>query len=72
MAGRVTSFDEATGWGEIAADHEAGSVAGYPFHCTAVVDGTRTIAVDTPVTFSLAPGHRGVWEATGVVVLAGS
>jgi cold shock CspA family protein len=35
----------------------------YPFHCTAVADGTRTIAVGAPVSFRVAPGRMGRWEA---------
>ena len=62
LAGRVASFDDATGWGVVAAENGTD----YPFHCTAIADGTRTIEADTPVSFSLAPGHRGVWEAAGV------
>jgi cold shock CspA family protein len=37
--GTVTTFDEARGVGEIAADD--GTT--YPFHCTQIADGTRTI-----------------------------
>jgi cold shock CspA family protein len=36
------------------------------FHCTQIADGTRTIAVGTPVTFEVRPGQRGTWEATHV------
>ncbi len=65
MVGRVASFDAATGWGVIAA------VGGteYPFHCTAIADGTRSIEAAAQVTFWLAPGHRGVWEAAGIASL---
>jgi hypothetical protein len=35
----------------------------WPFHCTAVADGSRTIAVDTAVAFTLVPGRAGRWEA---------
>lgn len=62
MVGRVASFDDATGWGVIAAD----GGAEYPFHCTAIADGTRTVEAETQVSFWLAPGHRGVWEAAGI------
>jgi cold shock CspA family protein len=60
--GRVTSFDERRGIGEIAGDD--GAV--YPFHCTVIADGTRTIARDTPVEFEVVPGHLGRWEAARV------
>ncbi|WP_420619208.1 hypothetical protein [Candidatus Poriferisocius sp.] len=62
LIGTVVSFDGATGWGTIAA--EDGTA--YPFHCTAIADGTRTITAGIAVTLHLAPGHRGVWEAAGI------
>ena len=62
LTGRVASFDDATGWGVIAAD---GDVE-YPFHCTAIADETRTIEAGVAVTFQLVPGHRGQWEAAGI------
>ena len=62
LTGRVASFYDATGWGVIA----AGGGIEYPFHCTAIADGTRTIEAGSSVSFHLAPGHRGVWEAAGV------
>ncbi|WP_419928125.1 cold shock domain-containing protein [Candidatus Poriferisocius sp.] len=62
LTGRVASFDEATGWGVIAVD---GGIE-YPFHCTAIADGTRAIEVGAAVTFQLMPGHRGQWEAAGI------
>ena len=40
MDGVVTAFDEPRGLGTIDADGTA-----YPFHCTALLDGTRTVAV---------------------------
>jgi cold shock CspA family protein len=33
------------------------------FHCTAIADGTRTIAVGSPVTYEVVPGRLGLWEA---------
>jgi cold shock CspA family protein len=36
----------------------------YPFHCTAVADGSRTIATGTVVSFRVVPGRLGRWEAT--------
>jgi cold shock CspA family protein len=62
VRGRVTSFDEHRGVGEITADD--GAV--YPFHCTVIADGTRTIDIDTPVEFEVVPGLRGRWEAAAV------
>jgi cold shock CspA family protein len=61
-SGKVTTFDEARGVGEITADD--GKV--YPFHCTQIADGTRTIEVGTTVSFEVTPGHLGHWEATAI------
>jgi len=61
-AGRVTAFDEHRGLGEVAGDD--GTT--YSFHCTAITDGTRTIAVGTPVEFEIVAGHLGRWEAAAV------
>jgi hypothetical protein len=36
----------------------------YPFHCTQIADGTRTIDVGTAVTFEVRAGAMGRWEAT--------
>jgi cold shock CspA family protein len=65
VQGRVAEFDEARGLGVV----DAGGVT-YPFHCTALVDGTRTIEVGTEVTFGLRPGGMGRWEATAIERLA--
>jgi cold shock CspA family protein len=62
MQGRVSAFDEHRGLGEISADD--GVV--YPFHCTVIADGTRTIAVGTAVDFEVVAGHLGRWEASDV------
>ena len=62
MNGRVTSFDDGRGLGEITGDD--GTV--YPFHCTMIADGTRTIAVGTAVEFDVIAGHLGRWEAAAV------
>ena len=60
--GTVATFDEARGVGEITADD--GTT--YPFHCTQIADGTRTIQVGTAVSFEVTPGHLGHWEATAI------
>ena len=62
MNGTVTSFDEHRGLGEVTADD--GSV--YPFHCTVIADGTRTIAIGTSVEFEVIAGHLGHWEAAAI------
>jgi cold shock CspA family protein len=61
-SGRVATFDDFVGRGEI----EARGGMRFPFHCTAIVDGTRTIAPDTIVKFRLVPGPLGSLEATAV------
>lgn len=57
--GTVTAFDEAVGLGEVTA---AGGER-FPFHCTQIADGSRTIATGTAVTFTVLAGHHGRWEA---------
>jgi CspA family cold shock protein len=59
--GVVSEFDEQRGWGTV----ESGGRS-YPFHCTQITDGTRTIEVATTVTFDIHPGVGGTWEARAV------
>jgi CspA family cold shock protein len=59
--GRVTEFDEAAGLGVVS--DEAGTT--YPFHCTEIADGSRTIEVGTPVVFGLL-ARLGRWEAGSI------
>jgi cold shock CspA family protein len=61
-SGRVANFDDVVGRGEI----EARGGMRFPFHCTAIADGTRSIAPDTEVKFRLVPGPLGALEATAV------
>ena len=61
MNGTVVAFDEARGLGTIDADGTE-----YPFHCTALLDGTRTVAAGTPVAFKVRPAGMGQWEATEI------
>jgi len=67
VVGRVVSFDEARGLGEIEA--EAGWTLG--FHCTAITDGTRAISPGTAVAFTARIGTLGRDEAAWVRPLAG-
>lgn len=60
--GTVVDFDEQVGLGTVTDAQRAS----YPFHCTQIADGTRTIAVGTDVEFDLAAGHGGRWEAVGL------
>ena len=64
LRGRVTAFDEAVGLGTVAGDDGRE----YPFHCTQIADGTRTIAVGAAVVFRLWP-HLGRWEASDIAVI---
>lgn len=58
LRGTVTSFDDHAGLGVLTA--EDGTA--YPFHCTQIADGTRTIAVGTRVSFELV-ARLGRYEA---------
>jgi cold shock CspA family protein len=51
-SGRVAEFDDHRGRGEI----EARGGLRFPFHCTAIADGSRTIAEGAPVQFRLVIG----------------
>jgi cold shock CspA family protein len=68
MGGVVAEFEEYVGLGTIEGDDGTR----YPFHCTQIADGTRTIAVGAPVTFGVMPGRMGQWEATAITVTASS
>jgi cold shock CspA family protein len=41
------------------------------FHCTQIADGSRTVAVDTPVTFIVVAGHHGRYEAAELTPVPG-
>lgn len=62
VSGRVVAFDDHAGWGTVRGDDGTERF----FHCTQIADGTRTIAVDTPVRYVVAPIGLGTWEATQV------
>jgi cold shock CspA family protein len=61
MRGVVAEFDERRGLGTIDADGTA-----YPFHCTALLDGSRTVDPGTDVEFDVRPAGMGRWEATRI------
>jgi hypothetical protein len=62
VTGVVTAFDERRGLGEIVgADGQR-----YPFHCTRIADGSRTIPVQSTVVFEVVAGHLGRWEAADI------
>ncbi len=63
MSGRgtIAAFDDAVGLGEI----DAGDGRRIPFHCIAIADGSRTIAVGAVVEFDILP-KLGRYEATAI------
>jgi cold shock CspA family protein len=65
VTGVVIEFDDRRGLGVVLADD--GRRLG--FHCTAIADGTRTVAVGARVVFWVAPAHLGRYEARNVSVL---
>jgi cold shock CspA family protein len=60
--GVVASFDDPRGLGVVRSDDGTD----YPFHCTAIADGTRAIDEGAPVRFEVVAGHMGRWEAADV------
>lgn len=65
--GTVRTFDERRGLGEIEADDREM----FPFHCTAIADGSRRIAPGTNVEFDVVAGLPGRWEAAAIEVRSG-
>jgi cold shock CspA family protein len=61
-SGRVATFDDHRGRGEV----EARGGLRFPFHCTALADGSRTITEGTDVRFRLVIGPLGKLEATAI------
>ncbi len=61
--GVVAEWDEHGGYGTIRADDGRELF----FHCTALVDGTRTTEVGQRLTFEVVPGRLGRWEADDIV-----
>ena len=66
--GRVDAFDEQRGTGVVIA--ETGER--FPFHSTAIADGSREIPVGVAVEFRVAPGPLGRWEAIEIRPVASS
>ena len=64
LSGVVEEFDDPRGLGVIAGDDGRR----YPFHCTAIADGTRRVAVGARVLFTAGAGHLGRIEARAVQV----
>ncbi len=55
--GTVEGFDDHVGAGTVR-DGDDGQV--WPFHCTRILGGIRTIAVGTAVAYRIAPGPTGL------------
>jgi cold shock CspA family protein len=64
--GVVATFDDDRGLGTVTADDGRA----LPFHCTAIADGSRAIAVGTRVVFTVSAGHLGRWEAADLAPCA--
>ena len=61
--GVVSEWDDHGGYGAVTDD--AGGTS-YFFHCTQLLDGSRTTKVGERVTFEVTPGRLGRWEATEI------
>jgi CspA family cold shock protein len=60
--GSVESFDEEVGLGVVRGEDDVG----YPFHCTQIADGSRSIDPGVTVWFEVVAGHQGRWEASSI------
>ena len=60
MRGQVALFDDAKGYGTVR-DQDGRE---FFFHCTQILDGSRTIEAGAQVDFDIAAGHLGRYEAT--------
>ena len=58
----VTEFDDVKGYGTLRTDDGTELF----FHCTALVDGSRTVEVGAAVSAEVVPGRLGRWEAARV------
>ncbi|MDQ6616129.1 MAG: hypothetical protein M3083_15675 [Actinomycetota bacterium] len=58
----MVEFDVVVGLGTVRDD--GGRV--YPFHCTAVADGSRAVDPGARVAFEVVAGHLGRWEAAAL------
>ena len=65
VCGVVTQFDDDRGLGTVRADDGRS----LDFHCAAVADGSRVIAVGTRVVFWVGAGHGGRYEARHVAAV---
>jgi cold shock CspA family protein len=61
LLGHVARFDDPRGIGVVASGDRS-----FPFHCTAITDGSRRIDEGAPVAFTVGPGHLGRLQASSV------
>ena len=61
----VATFDEHRGYGTL----RTGDGTELFFHCTALVDDSRTVDVGAAVTAQVVPGRLGRWEAAHITKL---
>lgn len=66
MLGTVIEFDEPRDLGLIEGDDGER----YPFHCTRIADGTRTVPEGARVEFVVMAGPGGRWEADAIASVA--
>jgi cold shock CspA family protein len=64
VRGVVEGFDDHRGIGAVVTDDGRR----FMFHCTAIGDGTRTIAVGAEVDFQVVPAHHGRYEASSLAL----
>jgi cold shock CspA family protein len=60
--GSIERFDEAVGLGTVRGEDGMA----YPFHCSQIADGSRTIDEGVTVWFEVVAGHQGQWEASAI------
>jgi cold shock CspA family protein len=60
--GRVAAFDARRGLGRVDGDDGTS----FDFHATAIADGSRHIEEGAAVSFIVAAGHRGRYEALSI------
>jgi cold shock protein len=58
----VATFDDHRGYGTL----RTAEGTELFFHCTALVDGSRTVEVGTEVSAQVVPGRLGRWEAARI------
>lgn len=66
VSGQVESFGVLEGAGTVTDGHSI-----WPFHCTQISSGTRTIPVGSEVDFDVSAGLPGVWEAVSIRARSG-